>query len=115
MTASSPDPAGLAGLIAERVSARSQRRRPGAAICLEIRDGDGAARVGIAPDGAARVLGDTEEFAARITLHASAGTAAEVLAGNLSIPDAITEGLIRVSGEVAQLASVGEQLRSVGT
>ena len=112
MTASSPDPAELAILIAERISARLQPRTPGAAICLEIHEEDRAARVGIAPDGTARVVADTDEFAATATLHASASTAAEILAGNLSIPDAITHGLIKVSGEVSQLATIGDRLRS---
>ena len=112
MTASKPAPAEVAGHIAEKVSAASHLRRPGASICLEIRGEAGSARVGIAPDGTARVLGDSEQFGATVTLHTSVETASEISAGALSIPDAITHGLIRVSGEVAQLATIGDQLRS---
>lgn len=111
MTASSPTPAELAIRIAERVSAREHLRRPGESICLEIQAADARARVGIFPEGLARALATDEEFGAAITLRASASTAAEILAGSLDIPEAITKGLIKVEGQVSKLATIGDVLR----
>ena len=111
MTASSPTAAELAARIAERVASVRHLRRPGESICLEIRAADGAARVGIFPEGVAKAIPADEEFVATITLHASASTAAEILDGSLTVPDAITKGLIKVGGEVSKLATIGNELR----
>ena len=99
----------LATSIAKDVNRRNPKRLTHT-ICLEIVDGREHIAILIGHDGSSRVLEDGHREPAGLRLRASKDTAAQIKRGEMTVPEAITAGRIKVSGSVVEVMEMADEL-----